>query len=292
VRFAFLTSKSLSLQYPYPNEQVGKANLDIPPHVLDGPLIYDNILNPGDVLYMPRGFVHEAHTLDKECSFHVTIALPTMDWTLAGAVTAATEQALSQVIENRMALPLSLFTNNGQSAANNNTNGNVEFLQQQLDDAMQRIRQQVTVDTIVHGMRQKTEKHNTRALKKRMTIIQRQASQQNSIGDSSLIVGEEAAATVSLDTVVRASTEAEKAQVIIQQARGLNVREDVADTLLGVVQKLRADPSLSCRVADLLSLLKGESEEVQTAAANKICQLTLLCFARCCVELGAMAIIR
>jgi hypothetical protein len=83
--FSLLSS---CLQYPYPTEQVGKADLKVPTQVLNGPTVYDTVLEPGNVLYMPRGYVHEAHTLD-ECSFHVTIAMPTHDWTLAGAITAA-----------------------------------------------------------------------------------------------------------------------------------------------------------------------------------------------------------
>ena len=58
------------------------------------------------------------HTLSNDFSFHVTIAMPTHDWTLAGAITTATQHALGQVVEYRMALPTSLFFNNTNSSTN------------------------------------------------------------------------------------------------------------------------------------------------------------------------------
>jgi len=38
-------------------------------------------LEVGDILYMPRGFVHEAFTSSSDASLHLTIALATADWT-------------------------------------------------------------------------------------------------------------------------------------------------------------------------------------------------------------------
>jgi hypothetical protein len=80
----------IPIKHPYPNEQVGKGNLDVPLDVLTGPLAYNDYLNEGDVLYIPRGMVHEAKTSTtdtnaaNEFSFHITIAIATHDWTLGG----------------------------------------------------------------------------------------------------------------------------------------------------------------------------------------------------------------
>lgn len=279
---------------------MGKDGLEIPLQVLEGPLLYDTVLEPGNVLYMPRGYVHEACTLAKEeCSFHVTLAIPTQDWTLAGAVTQQTQAALASIVENRMAIPLSLLSPDSHSSNNrNSTNAHVELLQQQLDAALTRIRQQVTVDSIVNNVRQRIQHHNERALQQRTAIIQKQRLQQQAIHNYTFerptIIGRKAAARVTLDTVVRASTPEEKALVVVvvqkhKEPRGLNVREDTANALLGVLQKLKATPGLSCQVSNLLSLLDNDNDTVDT---NKICDLTLLSFVRCCVELGGMTIVR
>lgn len=270
---------------------MGKAGLKVPLQVLDGPLVYDTILSPGDVLYMPRGFVHQAKTLNSENSFHVTIALPSQDWTLAGAVTTATQHTLSQIVDYRMAMPLSLFTTTTTDTINNTTATSDDWkvmLQHQLDDALERIRQQVSVERIAAEVQEKTRCHNERALQKRMTIIHKQ--QQNDGGCS--IVGKTAATSVTLNTVVRASREEEKASVVIQQPRGLRVREETANVLLGVVEKLKSNPSMSCRVSDFLSLLNDGSDESLLLETDLVCDLTLVSFARCCVELGGMAIVK
>ena len=267
---------------------MGKDGLDIPPQVLDGPLAHDTILSPGDVLYMPRGFVHQAKTMDNECSFHVTVALPTHDWTLAGAVAVATQQALLQVVEYRMAMPLSLFSDK-QTTSTCNTNNDLELVQQQLDEAWNMIREQVNLESIVKDLRKKAECHNFRAEEKRMAILQRQVLLhcRNGNTNNNAMIGKDAASTVTLDTILRASTDEERTQVVLEQPRGLNVREDTADSLLGVLQQLKANPSRYCRVSELLSLLTDEKE----ALSDRICQLTLVSFARCCVELGGMTIV-
>lgn len=50
------------IQYPFPPEQVGKNGMSVPDRMLEGPCVVDTVLRPGDVLYIPRGFVHEACT--------------------------------------------------------------------------------------------------------------------------------------------------------------------------------------------------------------------------------------
>lgn len=40
-----------------------------------GELLYDAVLQPGDVLYMPRGTVHEAESLEDCHSLHITLSV-------------------------------------------------------------------------------------------------------------------------------------------------------------------------------------------------------------------------
>lgn len=273
---------TVPIPYPFPHEQVGKAGLDISPQVLTGPCLHDTVLKPGHVLYMPRGFVHEARTCDQECSFHVTIALPTHDWTLQGAVTAIARDALSQVVDYRKAMPLELFGDEEQQQSSD-----LAFMvEQQLEDAMARIKREVHLNSIRANLREKRERHNKRALAKRMARIH---AARIPAPPTLFVVGPEAAATVTLDTVVRASTLEEKSsQPESQQPRGLHVREGTADALLGVISELKVDPSLTCQVSELLSLLKDKHE----LCSGQVCQLTILSFARCFVELGGLAIVR
>lgn len=40
-----------------------------------GELLYETVLQPGDVLYMPRGTVHEAQSLEDCHSLHITLSV-------------------------------------------------------------------------------------------------------------------------------------------------------------------------------------------------------------------------
>lgn len=39
-----------------------------------GEPLFDVVLEPGDMLYFPRGFVHQATTVDNEHSLHITLS--------------------------------------------------------------------------------------------------------------------------------------------------------------------------------------------------------------------------
>lgn len=69
------------VRWPGPHEQVGK-NQPLPADDDDfwRRVALDVVLQEGDALYVPRGFVHEAEAHDT-CSLHLTVALATHDWT-------------------------------------------------------------------------------------------------------------------------------------------------------------------------------------------------------------------
>ena len=78
------------IPYPAPDEQVGKHGLPVPPAaVASSRLLFDATLHEGDVLYIPRGFVHEATTGADAPSLHLTLALPSHDWSWASLAAAA-----------------------------------------------------------------------------------------------------------------------------------------------------------------------------------------------------------
>ena len=62
---------------PYPSEQVGKDGLLVPEQTLSRPSLRLT-LRAGDVLYLPRGLVHEART-QQQASLHVTVAVPSFE---------------------------------------------------------------------------------------------------------------------------------------------------------------------------------------------------------------------
>jgi hypothetical protein len=277
--------QSVPVPYPYPHEQVGKAGMKVPQDVLDGPLSISTTLRPGDVLYMPRGFVHEARCSDS-LSFHVTVALATHDWTLAGIMSVATQSILTRTIDFRKSILPTTATATDM--------GNPKALQLQIEDAVRMIQQEVTAESIMGNLRSRFEKHNHRAFPLRMKLIHEArfppkngTSQPDDDDDIDIVVGPKAAKRISFTTTIRAATADERARVPIDatQPRGLNVREEIADAIMGIVSKMKSDPSIQCRVLDLRSLMPAPSSD------PLVCDLALLCLAKRSIELGAFAVV-
>jgi len=62
---------------PYTEEMLGKDE-PVPPELISEPIMEFD-MEPGDILYIPRGFLHEA-TTSAEPSLHVTVTMPTSDY--------------------------------------------------------------------------------------------------------------------------------------------------------------------------------------------------------------------
>ena len=75
--------------FPESDEQVGKHGRPVPASAVAPSCASTVTLVAGDVLYLPRGHVHEAATNDAAPSLHLTIALPSHDWSWASLATAA-----------------------------------------------------------------------------------------------------------------------------------------------------------------------------------------------------------
>lgn len=267
--------QNVPIPFPYPQEQVGKDGQEVPKEVLEGPIGLSTTLRPGDVLYMPRGFVHQASCGDS-LSFHVTVALATHDWSMAGMMAAATRNILMQNVEFRK----SLLPVRSASA--------VEDLQKNIDAALQMIQEEVTAKNMLAGLHTKLERHNRRAYSIRMNMIHKArfptTPPPSTTSSPQPIFGPEAVKFVSYDTFVRATTPEERSQIAVNSSkpRGLHVREEIADAIMGIVSKLKSNISVQIRVLDLRLLMAGENQAV--------CDLALLSLAKRAVELGAFAI--
>ena len=77
------------IPFPMSHEQVGKAGRPVPESARDRAHAQELELCVGDVLYIPRGWVHEALTGTDAPSLHVTLAIPTHDWCWAKVAASA-----------------------------------------------------------------------------------------------------------------------------------------------------------------------------------------------------------
>ncbi|EKX39906.1 hypothetical protein GUITHDRAFT_113900 [Guillardia theta CCMP2712] len=96
---------------PFSDEQVGKSGQRLAEGTI-GPVSLSATLKTGDTLYIPRGFVHEAKA-QEHGSLHITIAIPTQDFTWSGVMMDAMRQKLREEKYNkwRRCVPLTLLPN-------------------------------------------------------------------------------------------------------------------------------------------------------------------------------------
>lgn len=255
------------IPYPYPSEQVGKTGLAVPDAVLQGPVLLERTLVPGDVLYLPRGYVHQAVTPQDsmEASSHVTVALATHDWSLAGLLQSAGHSVWTGNLDWRMAMPREV----GRQPLDEHQKHQI---QEQIDQAIEALRQAVTVESVEEALKTKYDRHNNAVAKERNHLP--------APSDCTLPIdcgrsGPEASRYTTLESRVRACTEKEKAQVQQHNNRvGLLVSDTVYEEVLTCLAKMKEGSS--CVVG-----------EVETT----LCKLTLLCVARRCVALGALAVV-
>ena len=280
---------NVPVESPFENEQVGKNGKAVPSSVLSGDLCFGKEVElcPGDVLYMPRGFVHEATTETNQKdhflpSFHLTIAIATHDWCLSVVLADTIRQILNKVPDFRKALPVGPSTEYCASSVSSTVH-------QQLDQAMALIKSQVSPALMEHNLQTKYSIHNTHTNERRNKLLADQSRRRKRCED---VVGYDAASQLVLESLVRVSTPNERNSVVLEEGklRGLTVRQETCPALMSILGALKNDTSLQVQVKDLCGVVGGNSLEDSTDL-GMICDFTLLSFARCCVELGALAVV-
>jgi len=275
--------KTVPVSFPFANEQVGKEGR--PPvsrEVLDGGICFDGkvSLEPGHVLYMPRGFVHEASTDSDEPSFHITIAIATHDWCMSTVMTEMVRERLNECIEYRIPLSIGAGAYQGgmidkdlESSIGNQLAGAKDVLLG------------ITASDLERALRNKYQLHNSVANAHRCKLDSRK---RKAAGDGE-VVGPSAASTLSLDSSLRRSTDEERTSVQLQEGRlrGLTVREETMRSLMSVLSRMKGEDLPRSTVRNLRNFYEIDPADQQ----DLVCEFTLLCFARCCVELGGLAVV-
>jgi hypothetical protein len=154
------------------------------------------------------------------------------------------------------------------------------------------IQNEVTSELIEQNLQSKYRIHNSVAKECRdKVILSAQQTKKRKWCEHSMSVGFDCASQLSLDSLIRVSQPQEKESVIIEEGhlRGLHVREETSQVLLGILTKLKQKPSTRIKVKDLCDLHSDPAADLRMG--GMICDFTLLSFARCCVELGAFAVV-
>lgn len=100
-----------------------------------GECVFEKVLEPGDILYFPRGWIHQAKTIDGQHSLHVTLSVY-QKTAYADLFTAVTKQALDTAIASnidfRRGLPLDIWHSLGAVHAGRTHDQRRAIIKQQL----------------------------------------------------------------------------------------------------------------------------------------------------------------
>ena len=254
------------IEYPYGHEQVGKDGLEVPSFVLDGPKSIDSTLRVGDILYIPRGHVHEARCSSDDMSFHVTIAIPTFDWTVAGMMAQATHSILTSSPELRKSLlPLASIGLTPQEQR--------DYAQKQINAAIQRLQEQVTVDALFNNLQARVERHQQRSTPIRQAQIEQIPLRKP---------------TINLDTKIRWVSTTTTFASSNNRPSPLFIREDVKNVLMSIERKLEEIESTNSvyQISQLCSLIDDEDPN-----KSMVCDLTLISWVVQCIRSGQMEVV-
>lgn len=238
---------------------------------------------------MPRGFVHKARTLTSVPSFHATIAVATHDWTLARTIPDLIKKTLESIPKYRMALPLWLL----REDASKDDGIHDRTFQSELDQTIQYALTDISVNKIRQEMSQKIHVHNSRAESLRLHFQEwwklSNLDSNSSVQDPSMVVGPKAARYLKWETsIVRSTTPEERSfarDPLGTKTVGLTVREESRDALLSILGYFNTHTKEQVPISNVRSLMSSKTD------GTTICDFTLLCFVKCCVELGSLAVV-
>lgn len=138
---------------PYTHEMVGKTGPEraVTPEMKSN-VITDLTLNPGDLLYLPRGMMHEARTEGSKLSLHLTLTVPSHDFTWAKfGAHAMTALLMEETGSLRSMVPAGTLVGGFPG-------GDQE--QAMLDKMLQTIKDRLTLEGAQQSFAQKIRGHN------------------------------------------------------------------------------------------------------------------------------------
>jgi len=292
------------VQLPYTHEQVGKNGFDVPEECLAQTPIIECVLEAGDVLYMPRGFIHEASCPDDASSWHATLAVATHDWSWTKVVGSVLTSAMDRAATGRWrrALPLA-----GQDLAAIDLEALLDAMRQSV--SVQSLRENLTSRTAPHNINQEkaialfeqvysglpeheddindSEAHWKACLIRPETRVRKTTqAEKNELAKAN---GEEkrsgAALAVSRKTKLKRKISGRGKKGTGGSGGGLTVREELADTVIAILAELgrKADEGMVVR-----EFGRAAADVEGSVGFDELLQV---CFARVCAVNGALRII-
>merc|ERR1711939_920834 len=144
---------------PYTEEMLGKDD-PVPDELIKAPVL-EFTMEPHDILYIPRGYLHEAHTVPGEPSLHITVTVPTSDFCWGVQLV---KQMVSKVTTQRGDLPPKLRALCNASLSARGRAGPAAMddsvLDSHLDEFLTACLDDINVESTLHAFDQRMAKTN------------------------------------------------------------------------------------------------------------------------------------
>lgn len=120
-----------------------------------GSPIFERVLRPGDLLYFPRGWIHQAKTVENEHSLHITLSLyqkTSVQDLFEELLKDTLKKAAESSIEYRKGLPLDIWNQFGETYAENNNSSQRNTIKERFRKLFRKLEENLDLDSAVDNM--------------------------------------------------------------------------------------------------------------------------------------------
>jgi len=276
--------------FPFTLEQVGKYDeCPVPEETLASKPLLDITLEAGDILYMPRGFVHEAFT-SHEPSLHLTIALATHDWswsrvasralTGAGGLTEDAVASFQSDVDSldtktnlwRHSIPPCLLCEGG-IATGPQRDASVRILERMTQEINSKATKTNAAETITSALLLETLRGQVEVHNRRQDAVRPPCTKGRCLTQDSFVRRLTEEEKVKIEKAKAEAKEEEEEEEEEGGPSGLVARDEIADALMDIIASCTTTP---IAVKDFKD-------------APMLCPFSKVCFAQVCVGLGILA---
>eukprot|EP00927_Polykrikos_kofoidii_P061456 TRINITY_DN56296_c0_g1_i1.p1 TRINITY_DN56296_c0_g1~~TRINITY_DN56296_c0_g1_i1.p1 ORF type:complete len:459 (-),score=84.44 TRINITY_DN56296_c0_g1_i1:60-1364(-) len=217
---------------PYTEEMLGKDG-PVAPELIKEPVM-EFTMEPHDILYIPRGYLHEACTGGEEPSLHITVTVPTSDYCWGVQLV---KHLLNKVHTKDFDEDLQETCGSFLAVRGTPADVNGKELDEKIDKLLQSWADTVTVESVVEQFDQRMEKTN---LGQERSQAERQARQKQVVTEGSRV-------RLMYGISCRCDPNSEQA-MFSRVSDGQNLELSIKKSACGLIRSLTSRPQ---RVSDL-----------------------------------------
>ena len=179
----------------------------------------------------------------------------------------AVQKTLNDIPEYRMAVPVEF----GMKDTHDIPDEHKRMLEQQVDDALEIVKQKVTADAINKYLTQKYQWHANKSKGGRLDRITASMQQDTMSAENVSVVGQDAMKRLSMNSFVRASTREEYDLLNKIRPKRQLVRPETESAFFAIHHHLHQNPTQVFSISDLTSILEKQCEYICDLSMLRAC---------------------